>query len=39
MVRVGLGEVMQEELAKAFCYSGSGVIGVEGLYVAEDVGG
>ena len=34
MVRVRLGEVVKEELAKAFCWSESGVIGVDGLYVA-----
>ena len=39
MIRVRLGEVAKEELAKAFCWSESGVIGVDGLYMAEDVGG
>ena len=39
MIRVRLGEVVKEELAKAFGWSESRVIGVEGLYVTEDVGG
>ena len=34
MIRVRLGEIAKEELTKAFCWNGSGVIGVDGLYMA-----
>ena len=39
MIRVVLGEVVKEKLAKAFCWGESGVVGVDGLYMAENIGG